>query len=195
MVNDGTTSFFQEYIKKATCMRLSQYCRKTPFTIKDCDETSNSNALSEEMSIIMLWSSVGSIILKIHFNMKMATKLASITLGRDESEISSKVAREFCTEISNMQASYMRGVLEKHDIYFGMSLPFLVAGEDEVIFRKVRDPRASTSVWKLCSDDNELICTSEVMLFESNPFEKIRSMLEIDIVDVGNKATGDVVFL
>ncbi len=81
-------------------------------------------------------------------------------------EIEPKLARNFINELSNVQAGYLRGFLEKISIFIHTSLPFLADGNDEVVFRTIRDLRVDFGIAKISVEGLELTFTSEVCLLE-----------------------------
>lgn len=180
MSNEGTIQFLQKYIKSVTQMRLNQYCKPSTFTNVEFDPTKGQTSFGEEISLILLWGACGHITLKTFFDLKTATSLASQTLQKPESQITTRVANEFCAEISNLQAAYIRGILEDNDLFFGMSLPFRASGDGEALFKKLRGNKTAYCAWKSTNNAQELFFTAEIVLSDPASIEGIRSKLEAD---------------
>lgn len=177
-MSTSEVEILQNYISVSSLGRMKKYTHNNAFRIDvDKNEERKDQYFGEHMSIIMLWGMIGSIVLKVHFDMKTAMKLAAEAFGRNQSEITVEFACDFMKEFCNLEASNIKGFFEKHKLMFGMSLPFLADGHDEIIFKKIRDPRANYSFWRLTSGTQQLILTSEICLLEKAPIRDIRAAL------------------
>ena len=168
-------------IRKTTFACLQRYIRRTNLELVENIVQKDEEAYNSEMSIIMLWGEIGSITLKVHFSLDIASALSSKTSNVSIEKIESQLAKEFIKEFSNHQGGYLKGFFEKSNFVMGMSLPFLARGVDEIIFRKIRDPRASFDVFKINIDDLQLFLTSEICLIDSSAIEKSISSFEVEI--------------
>ena len=65
-----TVEFLQSFLKESCKFTFNRYCKIASLTLIDVTEEPNetSVAFTEEMSMIVLWGSLGTIILKSHFN-------------------------------------------------------------------------------------------------------------------------------
>lgn len=193
-----TVEFLHGYLKESSKYIFSRYCRGTNLFLTDIKKDSD-NILSEEMSIILLWGTLGTIILKTHFNLDSANYFATgeLKVLTDENK---NMSRDFMKEFSNMQAGHIRGIFEENKIMLGMSLPFLVLGKDEKLFRKIRDADSEIYLWKLEDENkNTLSCAVEFCLNDYLMLKNISSALQNDIEKNNSaerlEAEGDVVFL
>lgn len=197
MTDESTVAFFERMLKEISKNRLNKYCNGANVKLDLNLKEDNRDVYGEEMSIIMLWGHIGSVVLKTHYTMQGAKALAAIGMNKPASEIPSKVARDFLREYSNMQAGYIRGLFEKYSVLLGMSLPFSAKGEDEVIFKKIRDPRSQVSKWSLQFGTFALTGSSEVFLPDPATIESIRNQLEKEVLEdsISTENDGDVQFI
>ncbi|PWU18035.1 MAG: hypothetical protein C5B49_07820 [Bdellovibrio sp.] len=148
---------------------------------------------AEEMSIILLWGSVGSIILKSHFNLKFAKRKAGQNLQIPEAKVDERTALDFMGEFMNLQGGAVRSAFGGTEFSMGMSLPFLALGSDEAIFRKIRDPRSQFQTWR-CHEgnsDDELICTSEIYIHDFVVMESMSRKVEAETKKLTSSNYGD----
>lgn len=168
----------QKFIANTSLDRLIKYTQLKHFKIEAISVTEKQDKYyGDQMSIIMLWGIIGSFVLKIHFETSIATTLAANALQKKVSDINTDMACDYMKEFCNLNASFIKGFFEKNNLLFGMSLPFLADGQDEIVFRKIRDPRAQYSVWKLSDAHHSLILTSEICLLEPKPIREIETAL------------------
>lgn len=156
LVRSSLNARMQFYINK-TDLQMSEEC-------KDSVENSES-----EMSVIMLWGVLGSVTLKLYFDIDKAIKLTALALNTPVSDVQPKMARAFMTEFSNNQGGYLKGFLETRGIMTSMSLPMLADGADEATLKKIRDPRAMLDQGCICIDGMEFRFTSEICLLDPAP--------------------------
>jgi hypothetical protein len=177
-------SILQSFVGKTSLERLIKYTHLDNFKV----ETIPSNEKPKEfygdkMCIIMLWGMIGSFVLKIHFETNTAIALTAAALQKGADEISVDMACDYMKEYCNVQASFIKGFFEKQKLLFGMSLPFTADGHDEIVFKKIRDPRAQYSVWRLSDGQHSLVLTSEICLLEKQPIREIEQILNKDFSD------------
>jgi hypothetical protein len=149
----------------------------------------------QHLSMIMLWSSAGSIFLKIHFGLDVAKILASDGLETKSENISREIALDFMKECCNGIGGFVRNLFVKDQM--GMSLPFLAEGGDELIFRKIRDPRSTISIWQYQLESGEkFIISLEMCLLDPKAIEGVRPLLEKALLEgeSGVSSDGDVDF-
>ncbi len=195
---DAAYVFLKYYLKENSRQTFLRYSRATEITIVDLPEEPADTALAEEMSLILLWGKLGTIILKTHFDPSdLSTHLAQNFANSSNNNL--KLSRDFIKEFSNMQAGYIRGLLEEHNILVGMSLPFSTCGTDEIKFRKIRDPGVDLTIWKLVDANQKSIrCSAEIILNDFTVVRDIQSRLEADIIKNNSSKVeddGDVEFI
>jgi CheY-specific phosphatase CheX len=145
---------------------LQRYLLTNNITLAQDLKEQNQSSYGTDMSIVMFWGTLGLMTLKIHFNIEDAIRLMSKIQKLPLAEIDPKLARNFINELSNVQAGYLKGFLEKTSIFTHTSLPFLADGNDEVIFREIRDLRVDFDITKISVEGMILTFTSEVCLLE-----------------------------
>ncbi len=181
-MSQSTSEFLENYVIQTVKNALKKYGNDGSFEIHPFDvPPGSSESFAEHMSIILLWSEIGSMTLKTHFSLLTSQRLTARVLGRPVDQISERSAMDFMREFNNMVGGRLRGDFEKNQILIGMSLPFLTRGEDEVVFRNIRDPRSKCRVWKLKSPENELYFSTEVCLVDGKPIDAARSQLEAEL--------------
>lgn len=192
-----TLQFLSYYIKEASRIQLEKYLRDVKISLVEHKVEKQEYAFGDEMSIIMLWSGLGSMVFKVHFALPICLDWASHGLKRDKANISNSTARDFMKEYNNVMGGFIRGTFERYQILVGMSLPFLAPGDHEVVFNKIRDPRALCSSWKLSDGQHEVICSSEICLLEPDMVKQIRGDLEKYLVESAKVAedAGEISFL
>jgi hypothetical protein len=80
----------------------------------------------------------------------------------------------------------------------GMSLPFLAEGKDELIFRKIRDPRSMGYEWKILMEDGDSFkLTLEICILETTNILTKIDKLEASMIDgdIEDDSDGEVEFL
>lgn len=161
----------QNLITSYSANRLSQYCRGLAIRAEELapERAGPTGAYGEEMSLILISGNSGTIILKTHFDIAVARRLAAHTYERPETEVSDEIACEFIKEYSNLLAGAFRGAFEKYGLLMGMSLPFLSPGDDEVLYQKARESSIGHGLWTLASDLGAVVCSAEIKL--ANPDE------------------------
>ena len=197
MENQEAVKFLSGYLSATARQRVEKMIRGKKIQVTEVEVKNESQAFGEQMSIIMLWSSVGAIFLKIHFNFNVASMLASGGLEKPIEEVNRDIALDFMKECSNGVGGFVRSSFESNQLLMGMSLPFLAEGKDEVIFRKIRDSRAHCTAWHMQVEGaGEFYFTSEVCLLDPSNVSKIRPQLE-EALAKGEESdnSGEVEFL
>ncbi len=193
-----TIKFANSFFATMAKQRIEKMIRGKKISLDPLELKNAGDVLGEHISIIMLWSPVGAMFLKIHFDLNAAKQMAAGGLERSLEDVSKEMAFDFMKECSNGVGGFVRSLFEKNQLLMGMSLPFLADGRDEVIFRKIRDPRSVASNWDLKLDGGgSFRYTAEVCLLEPKSIEKIRPQLEAAMSE-GDKAEskeGEVEFL
>lgn len=198
MNNEAALLFLSQCIRSTTQGQFNLYCNTTDFTIIDLPEEELKKPHGEEMSIILIWGSIVQINLKMHFSLEMARSLAAEKMGQKPENIADRAARDYMTEFSNLQAGHFRALFKDYGISLGMSLPFSAMGEDEFIFRKIRDPRACPKTWRISNGKYELFCTTEITLLDASSFEQVMSQCGSDVARLEEHIaadSGDVEFI
>jgi CheY-specific phosphatase CheX len=181
----------QNFIAKSSLHRMMKYSKNFNFKIESVNLNENkTDYFGDKISIIMLWGTIGSFVLKIHFDSNSAVTLASHAMKKLDQDTNSEMAYDFMKEFCNLQASYIKGFIENHKLMFGMSLPFLADGTDEVIFRKIRDPRAKYSAFRVSDGEISMVLTTEIFLLEREPIKAIQNFL----INSSNEDSDDVQF-
>lgn len=171
--------FLQNYLRETSAHRLSSHCRGMAVEHKPWDgKPLVSGSLGERTSAILLWGSAGKITIKTHFRLDTAVAWASIGLDRRVEDVDEFTAIDFFREFSNLHAGFLRGSFEELKMLFGLSLPFIMHGEDEEIAQMVRSSRVRSGAWVLSDGRQSVICTSEIELTDASKFEKARTELE-----------------
>ena len=177
--------------------RIERMIRGQKLTLEAKTNYSDLEIFGDYISIIMLWSSLGAVFLKIHFSQPAATELAAGGLEKNKDDVSREMALDFMKECGNGVGGFVRSLLESMNVPMGMSLPFLADGKDEATFRKIRDNRSICSASKLNFEGGGgVIFTSEVCILEPKLLDRIRPILEKAMED-GEKPEdgGEVDFL
>ncbi len=178
----STEEFLEEYIVQSARLGLKKYVKDDTFSITNLTDVEafrpDGKSFSEHMSIILLWSSIGSMIFKVHFTLTTAKKLTAKVLETNLTHVSDKSAMDFMREFNNIIGGSLRGDFEKNQILVSMSLPFLTKGEDELVFRNIKDQRARCRIWRLSNGDSEVICSTEICLLEAKSIENVRESLQ-----------------
>jgi len=191
-----TISFLHNFVRDCSMKQLEKYSRDLKISIKECTLETTLDSYADEISLILLWSGIGSITFKVHFSLPVCMKWASHGLKKDKNSISTSTAQDFMREFCNVMGGFLRGCFEKHNILIGMSLPFLAPGHDEAIFRKLRDPRSQSSLWKLSDGEVEVICSTDICLLEPDLVKAIRPELEKQLSEAAsNNDSGEVNFI
>lgn len=189
--------FLNTFFATISRQRLEKMLRGKKITLEEVKVESSEKVYGKYLSMIMLWSSVGSINLKLHFDLEMAKLLASDGLETKKENITQDIALDFMKECCNGVGGFVRSLFEKDKMQMGMSLPFLAEGCDELIFRKIRDPRSTVSIWKLALESGEtFILSLEICLLDPKSIESLRTTFENAIIDgdSGLTSEGDVDF-
>ncbi len=196
-VDEKDVKLLMALIAQASASRFGKYC-KIDFQVKDdCPELTDAKYASE-IGMIMIWGSLGAVTLKVHFDIDVAIRYTAQSLGHAVDQVTEKTAREFVREMGNLIAGYLRGFFGKNKVVLGMSLPFLAKGEDESIFRKIRDPRAHFNRWILKSPLGDLNCTAEVLFLEVETIAILNPIIKTEIEVFRSKTEpddGDVEFI
>jgi CheY-specific phosphatase CheX len=168
-------------IRSGLNARMQRFINKNEVTLIEGLSEPSEGSYDTEMSIIMLWGLMGMITLKVHFNIEKAMRLAAVVLEIPLSDASPKVARAVMSELSNIHAGYLKGFLEKCTISASMSLPFLADGNDESIFRKIRDPRSEVDLCRVIISGIEFSFTSEICLLNPSAITDQAAEIEKEI--------------
>lgn len=194
--------FFKLFLRETSRMRLSKHCRDLQVTAEDWTESLRSDgSISEYISSIMLWGGPGRIMLKAHFDLDTAASWASHGLQMAESELDDSVAIDFFREFCNLHAGYLRGVLESNGLLFGISLPFIMAGDSEGMFQELQGAKVETSAWRLSDGNRSIVCTAEIEIVDRKALIAIQPALENVLREEdlkkasGGDGGGDVEFL
>jgi CheY-specific phosphatase CheX len=174
----------QKFVARVSASRMTKYSHFSNFKLEAIpNDEKNNEFYGNKMTIIMLWGMIGSFVLKVHFDTNTAIALAKHSMDKESSEIDADMGCDFMKEFCNLQASFIKGFFEKHKLMFGMSLPFLADGQDEIVFRKIRDPRAKYSVWRLSDGEHNMVLSSEICLLEREPIKLIENYLRKEPAD------------
>ncbi|MEO5971579.1 MAG: hypothetical protein ABIQ95_16765 [Bdellovibrionia bacterium] len=197
-MSTSTLEFLETYIVKSVKVGLKRYGKDGTFTISNREGAENkSTHYSDRISIILLWSNIGAITLKIHFKIETAKKLAGKIFNLPATQIADEAAMDFMRELNNIVGGGIRGDFEKNKILVGMSLPFVAQGMDEAVFKKIRDPRTTCNVQKLSNGEDEVTVSTEIYLEDAEAVERVRETLQKDLDARDNSDTdnlGDVDF-
>ena len=163
-MNVAANKLMKALVHSSLNARMQIYVNKSDLSLIEGVKDPIEDCYDLEMSIIMLWGFLGSVTLKLYFNIDKAIKLTANSLNIPVSEVDPQIARSFIAEFSNNQGGYLKGFLEKSEILTSMSLPMLAHGSDEATFRKIRDPRTHADQCSILIDGMEFIFTSEICL-------------------------------
>jgi CheY-specific phosphatase CheX len=157
-------------------------------------------SISEYISSIMLWGGPGRVMIKAHFDLETAVSWAAHGLQMPESEVDDSIAIDFFREFCNLHAGYLRGVLEANGLLFGISLPFIMAGDSEGMFQELQGNSVETCAWRLVDGNFSIICTAEIEIIDSKALELVRPSLEAlllaeDMKRASSADDGNVEFL
>lgn len=192
-------SFLQRFLSETAAQRLRKHCRGMSVALLPWNgETLIEDALADRTTSIMLWGAAGKMTIKAHFCLDTAVAWAAVGLNRHEDDVDDLVAVDFFREYSNLHAGYLRGVFEESGMLFGMSLPFVMPGEDEAVAREVRSPKVWTGAWVLSDESrHKVICSCEIELTDLTGIEKARAKLEaaLKLGETDSASDGDVEFL
>lgn len=189
-------NFLQNYIIEMSASRLTKHCQTLKFKSDSISAYEKSLVLGDEISMILLWGEIGSVVLKAHYNIDVAKNICANALGISNENVTLEMVRAYMNEYNNLMGGFFRGVLESAKVIVGMSLPFITKGVDEECFFKIRDPRYTFTKWDVKSDKGHLLsCTSEILVL--NP----KLILENELVlndalenDKKNQDIGNVEF-
>ncbi len=200
MQNSGM-EFFKRFLRETSRMRLSKHCRDLEMKVDDWSESLRSDgSISEYISSIMLWGGPGRVMIKAHFDLETASAWAAHGLQMKENEVDDSVAIDFFREFCNLQAGYLRGVLEANRLLFGISLPFIMAGDSEGMFQELQGNSVETCAWRLLEGNHAVICTAEIEIIDPKAIELVQPALETLLIEEDLKKAsgaddGDVEFL
>lgn len=193
--------FFKRFLRETSRMRLSKHCRDLEMKVDDWSESLRSDgSISEYISSIMLWGGPGRVMIKAHFDLETASAWAAHGLQMKENEVDDSVAIDFFREFCNLQAGYLRGVLEANRLLFGISLPFIMAGDSEGMFQELQGNSVETCAWRLLEGNHAVICTAEIEIIDPKAIELVQPALETLLIEEDLKKAsgaddGDVEFL
>jgi hypothetical protein len=194
----NTTEFLSNFFATTARQRIGKMIRGMKLVAEPLENLKEDEVLGENISIIMLWSSIGAIFLKIHFTLDVAKKLAAGGLEKSPEEVSREMALDFMKECSNGVGGFVRSLFESNEMLMGMSLPFLAEGKDELIFRKIRDPRSSAYNWAIVLEDGSRFnLTFEICLLDPKSLLSKIDKLEEAMIEGDKEDTseGEVEFL
>lgn len=158
-------NFLQNYIIEMSASRLTKHCQTLKFKSDSISAYEKSVILGDEISMILLWGEIGSVVLKSHYKMDVAQDICANALGIQRENVNVEMVRAYMNEYNNLMGGFFRGVLESAKVIVGMSLPFTTKGADEECFFKIRDPRYTFTKWDVKSDKGHIIsCTSEILI-------------------------------
>lgn len=193
--------FFKRFLRETSRMRLSKHCRDLQVTAEEwADGVRADGSISEYISSIMLWGGPGRIMLKAHFDLDTAAAWASHGLQMAESDLDDSVAIDFFREFCNLHAGYLRGVLESNGLLFGISLPFIMAGDSEGMFQELQGTTVETCAWRLSDGNRSIVCSAEIEIVDPKALFAIEPALETamqeeDLKKASGGDDGDVEFL
>src|SRR4051812_27716092 len=99
----STIEFLEGYIIQSVKQALKKYGKDDTFKIHSLEGGSPvQDIFADHMSIILLWSAVGSMTLKAHFSLQTAMKLAAKVLERPFDQITEQSAMDFMREFNNI---------------------------------------------------------------------------------------------
>lgn len=158
-------NFLQNYIIEMSASRLTKHCQTLKFKSDSISSYDKSAILGDEISMILLWGEIGSVVLKAHYRCDTAQDICANALGITKENVNIEMVRAYMNEYNNLMGGFFRGVLESAKVLVGMSLPFITKGADEECFFKIRDPRYTFTKWDVKSDRGHVIsCTSEILI-------------------------------
>jgi hypothetical protein len=159
--------------------RIEKMIRGKKLMLEPLKIDSMATVYGQHIGFIILWSSFGTISLKIHFNLDVAKILTSGGMITAIENISRDLALDFMKECCNGIGGFLRSFFEENHMLMGISLPFLVDGSDELVFYKMRNPNAVLSNWQLRLESGEVLVLSfEFFLQNTSDFELIRPILK-----------------
>jgi hypothetical protein len=171
------------YLSETSRIRLAKHCREDHFQISSWDGSlRDDGSVSDKISSIMLWGAPGRIVLKTHFALATANEWAARAAGKPVEEIQEAFAVDFMREFSNLHAGSLRGQLEAHGLLFGISLPFIMAGNSERTLRELAGTKTATRGWLLTDGAHHVVCTAELEIADSKRLERVRGALEAAVV-------------
>jgi len=173
--------FLKHFLRESSRLRQTRHCRNMQLTIEDCPAGPNGAADStakDYMSSIVLWGGPGRIKLKAYFDLDTAAAWASRGLQVQEADLEDSLAIDFFREFSNLQAGYLRGVLESGGVPMRLSLPFVASGEAEEIFQAPPEGQTESISWRISDGERAIICTAEVEVADQEAFLQAQPALE-----------------
>lgn len=173
-----TLEFLENYVIQNVNLSLKQYIRSSDFITTVVPDEDQLGYYFSHISVILLWSGVGAITLKFHFELDSARTLASKALDKPFQTISDESAMDFMRELNNKVGAMVRGEFERYNIQGGMCLPFVTDGVDEAVFRNILDPRAHCRAWRITHEEYKLVCTTEICLVNQRTLEAVREDLQ-----------------
>lgn len=183
-------NFLRDYLVNLSAIRMAKHCLPLNFESVNVETYEGKPIVEDEISLIMLWGESATIVLKTHYNLEVARKVASTAIGLQLAETSDEMVRAYMNEFNNLQGGFFRGILEEENLLIGMSLPFVARGSDELLYFNNRDDRYIYTKWILkSSDGHEFKCSSEILLHDSNGFLGAESHL-ITALDNDKKTDG-----
>jgi hypothetical protein len=171
--------FFKRFLRETSRLRLAKHCRDLNVVVEEWNNSVRPDgSIGEYISSIMLWGGPGRIMLKAHFDLDTAAAWAAHGLQMSESELEDSVAIDFFREFCNLHAGYLRGVLESNGLLFGISLPFIMAGDSEGTFQKLQGSSVESSAWRLTDGVRQVICTAEIEIVDPRSIASVQPALE-----------------
>lgn len=161
-------------------MRLAKHCRSMDVvSVPWAGQLNSDGSINSLISSIMLWGGPGRIIIKSHFDLQTAAVWSAKGLGiENPEEMDEIVVTDFIREFSNLHAGYLRGLFEEHGLLFGISLPFIMAGNSERTLQSLHGVRVEKTAWGLSDGEHGIICTAEIELLDSRAIEAVQPGLE-----------------
>lgn len=166
-------------------------------TIEECPtdpaQSESCSTTKEYMSSIVLWGGHGRIKLNAYFDLDTAAAWASRGLQVQEADLEDSLAIDFFREFSNLQAGYLRGVLESGGVPMRLSLPFVAAGGSSELFQEsLPDVAAESISWRISDGERAIICTAEVEVSDRDAFVQAQPILEEALrTEMKNLLSGD----
>jgi len=184
--------FFKRFLRETSRMRLSKHCRDLEMKDEDWSESLRADgSINDYISSIMLWGGPGRVMLKAHFDLETASVWAAHGLQMSESAVEDSVSIDFFREFCNLHAGFLRGVLEANGLLFGISLPFIMAGDSEGMFQELQGNSVETCAWRLVEGNHAVICTAEIEIIDPKAIELVQPSLESRLMEEDmKKASG-----
>lgn len=183
---------FTDFIRNAVKSRFVVHSRIDDSKLHLESYKANDVVLGHWMSLILVSGKAAKITFKIHFAEKSAKFFAAHAIMAEQAKITTGQAHDFIKEFCNLSAGFLKRQFEEKGENFGISLPLVTRGFDEIFFPRKDDKTRFSDIWTIGDGQASLTCSYFLEVFSPEQF----SAIPFEILQPGAAADdGEVEFL